>query len=602
MTPASSRDPLHILKSVFGHRSFRDPQREIIDHVLAGRDALVVLATGSGKSLCYQLPALIFDGMTVVVSPLISLMQDQVAQLKERGVCAEFLNSSLDQFKRSEILSRVRNGQVKLLYMAPESLKLDYYIGMLDKVNVSCLAVDEAHCISQWGHDFRPDYRKLIEVRKKLNYPVCVALTATATPRVQEDIIEQLSIPKNNKFISSFDRENLYLSVEPMRNLNDQIFEFLIDREEDESGIIYCQKRVETESIHAMLDQYGFSSRFYHAGMDPEERAECQEAFMSGEVNTIVATIAFGMGIDKNNIRYVLHAGMPGSPEAYYQEIGRAGRDNDRAECLWLFRYGDADTVQFFIDQGDPSEKEGRQERLNWLIGWATANKCRRKILLDYFGETYPQERCGMCDKCQNGASKPIKPPAPEPTPIVEPPEYDQKLYELLREERIRIAAENGISVTRALPYKALKQMAAQKPLTDAEFLKIDGIGKVRLEKYGETFMSIIRSHLNSPVSNSSERSPSEPARETGLGSRHIASSSEYDRDLYALLREERKRIGEANDISGARVFSYKTLKEMTARKPQTIDELSTIDGVTHAKLMKYGQVFLSIIRRHGRQ
>ena len=396
MRPQASQK---ILKDVFGYVEFRPLQKNIIDHILKRYDSLIVLPTGGGKSLCYQLPALIFDGVTVVVSPLISLMQDQVTQLQQRDVSAVFLNSTLNHPEYLGTMRRVKRGEVKLLYMAPETLVRPEIVLMLEEANVSCLAIDEAHCISQWGHDFRPEYRELVSVRKRFPRAVCLALTATATPRVQGDIRQLLSISEENQFVASFDRENLFLAVEPKVDALEQSLAFL-NKHRDGPGIIYCQTREQVESLAHELTQRGIRALPYHAGLDSAVRSRNQEAFIAGEIQVIVATVAFGMGIDKADVRFVLHTGLPKEPESYYQEIGRAGRDGSRAECLLLFNWTDMDTIKYFIHRGASTEREGRLQRLNVLVDWATSIECRRKGLLAYFGERYENESCGMCDNC----------------------------------------------------------------------------------------------------------------------------------------------------------------------------------------------------------
>ena len=396
----STQKPLEILKNVFGHEEFRPFQKEIIDRILKGHDALIVLPTGGGKSLCYQLPALIFEGITVVVSPLISLMQDQVMQLKNRGIRAEFINSTLTHAEYKTTMQNVRQGKTQLLYLAPETLVRPEILVMLDEVDVACFAIDEAHCISEWGHDFRPDYRQLVSIRERFQDAVCIALTATATPRVQKDIKKLLKFDDKNEFIGSFDRENLFIAVEPKIELLDQTLAFL-HKHPGESGIIYCQTIKQVKSLCRDLKARRISVLPYHADLDAETRKQNQDAFINGNTPVIVATIAFGMGIDKADVRFVLHAGLPKEPESYYQEIGRSGRDGFPADCLLLFSYGDVDTINHFIQQGAQSEKQGRQERSQALISWATSIACRRKVLLAYFGEQYEEQNCGMCDNCR---------------------------------------------------------------------------------------------------------------------------------------------------------------------------------------------------------
>ena len=388
-----------LLRSVFGYDDFRPYQAEIIANILARRDTLAVMPTGSGKSLCYQLPALLFDGLTVVVSPLIALMQDQVTQLQELGVPAAFLNSTLDYDSYLRTANRVRAGEIKLLYTSPETLVRPETRVLLDRSRVACLAIDEAHCISQWGHDFRPEYRQLLPVRQRYPAAVCVAFTATATQRVQADIKTTLGFRDENTFIASYNRENLFLEVRPRSNGPAQTLAFL-EAHRDQSGIIYCSTRRGVDELAARLQAQGWPVLPYHAGMDDATRRHNQELFSRDKVPIMVATIAFGMGINKSNVRFVLHYNLPESLEHYYQEIGRAGRDGLRADCLLLYSRSDLITRSALIDGGAAAERPGRQARLQAMARYAEARECRRTPLLSYFGETSHPDACGFCDNC----------------------------------------------------------------------------------------------------------------------------------------------------------------------------------------------------------
>ena len=367
-----------ILKSVFGYDDFRPLQAEIIDNVLHKNDTLVIMPTGGGKSLCYQIPALIFDGLTVVVSPLISLMKDQVEQLVEVGVAATFLNSSLPPDEYAHAVARVRRGEVKLLYLAPETLLMQRTLNLLASLSIDSLTIDEAHCISEWGHDFRPEYRQLIEVRQHFPDAVTIALTATATPRVRQDIKSSLGFSEANEFIASFDRPNLFLQVAPKTNPVVQTIAFLRERT-DQSGIIYCFSRRQVDDLSETLAREGFSARPYHAGLSDRDRRENQEAFIRDNVQIIVATIAFGMGINKPNVRFVVHFDLPKNIESYYQQIGRAGRDGLPSHCLLLFSYSDTQKIKHFINEKpDAQERRIASRHLSELVRFSEADSCRR--------------------------------------------------------------------------------------------------------------------------------------------------------------------------------------------------------------------------------
>ena len=391
-----------LLKRHFGYDAFRPLQRDIIESLLARRDVIAILPTGAGKSLCYQLPALAGDGLTLVVSPLIALMKDQVDQLRAAGVEATFLNSTLDGGEVRRRMDGLREGKYDLLYVAPERVMTPDFAPSLRAWNVAALAVDEAHCISEWGHDFRPEYRRLRELREWLPDAPVIALTATATPRVREDIARQLDLRDPVKFLASFNRPNLNYHVEPKLRVGKQAVDFIRKRP-DASGIIYCQSRKRTESIAAELRQAGVQAICYHAGMDGEDRARAQEAFLRDEARVVCATIAFGMGINKPDVRFVIHADLPKNVEGYYQETGRAGRDGLPADCLLLYARGDVVKYQRFLeDNPDESARETGRRQLAKMADFAESTDCRRRGLLGYFGESWEQENCAGCDNCLN--------------------------------------------------------------------------------------------------------------------------------------------------------------------------------------------------------
>ena len=382
------KDAKKILKSVFGYRSFRENQEEVITAVMDGRDVFTAMPTGGGKSLCYQIPGMMFEGLTVVISPLIALMKDQVDEAVSKGIPAAFLNSSLEKEKISEIYSRLYRGEIKLLYLSPERLAVEGYIDRLHELNVSFFAVDEAHCLSEWGHDFRPDYLFLSHLRKKFPGIPIAAFTATATKKVQDDIIRILKLKKPLIIRASFDRKELNYRVRPKTEVLSQISSF-IKNHPDEPGIVYRFSRKDVEKTAAHLKKRGIKALHYHAGMTKDERTKNQELFNNDKVDVIVATTAFGMGINKNNIRYVLHGDLPKSMEGYYQETGRAGRDGLDSDCVLFFSAGDIVKQQYFIEQmEDPGEKAKSRDNLNSLVRFATINVCRRKQLLEYFGNS----------------------------------------------------------------------------------------------------------------------------------------------------------------------------------------------------------------------
>ncbi|HZK20092.1 MAG TPA: RecQ family ATP-dependent DNA helicase [Treponemataceae bacterium] len=420
---SSDNTKMHtILKNRFGHKTFRPGQADIISSILAGHDTLAVLPTGGGKSLCYQLPALMFKGLTIVVSPLIALMQDQVDSLNKSGIEALLLNSALDWDTYCENMDLVRNGDVKLLFCAPETLSTGRMQSLLSDVCVSCLAIDEAHCISEWGHDFRPDYNTLLEIRNLFPKAVCLALTATATAQVRKDIRLSLGFKDRKEFVGSFNRDNIFLDVTPKWRKKEggaelQVANFL-DEHVNESGIIYCFSRKQVDELTASLKKRRFSVVPYHAGLTSEKREKNQQKFLRGSVDIIIATVAFGMGIHKSDVRFVIHYDLPKSLEQYYQEIGRAGRDGKPSHALLLYTYADTRKIKFFIEEKTGAEYDSALEQLRAMVNYCESSGCRRKLLLEHFGEVYKLEEaqtdtskeskmtgCRSCDICISGKS-----------------------------------------------------------------------------------------------------------------------------------------------------------------------------------------------------
>ncbi len=602
-----TQSPLEILQNVFGHEEFRPFQEEIIKHILKGQDALIILPTGGGKSLCYQLPALIFDGLTVVVSPLKSLMQDQVMQLEQRGIRAAFLNSDLSLSEQEATMQRVIQGEVKLLYLAPETLVKPGTLLKLDRSNVSCLAIDEAHCISQWGHDFRLDYRELDSVRERFQNSVCLAMTATATPKVQEDIKQSLNFPKGSEFVDSFDRKNLFIAVEPKVELLTQTLSFL-NKNSEGSGIIYCQRRRQVESLYQDLIEHGISALPYHAGLDIETRKQNQEAFMNGDVQVIVATIAFGMGIDKADVRFVLHAWLPKNPESYYQEIGRAGRDGLRSECLLLFDYEDADIINDFIIQGASSEQEGRFKRLQSLVSWATTTECRRKVLLAYFEEEYKEPNCGMCDNCHKVDEEQVNLTVPAQkflSGVYRTNQIFGEVYiiDVLRGSKQRKVLDNEHDQIKThgkgKEYnKEQWRYLAHQFLRDQLLERDPRYGSLRLTKKGWAVLKSREEYWGFPVD--TVNTVTEVGTDTY--SPTPEESNTYAPELFEQLRTKRKSIADQERLPAYCIFHNKTLQAMARQLPQSLEEFMRIHGIGPAKTGKYANDFLPIIRDYRKK
>jgi len=594
--------PESILKSTFGYDTFKPLQREIIANVQARRDTLVIMPTGGGKSLTYQVPALFFDGLTVVVSPLIALMKDQVEQLRALGVSAVFLNSSLAPEEYQQNMDAIKSGQVKLLYVAPETLLTPRIFTLLSASKLDLLAIDEAHCISEWGHDFRPEYRQLVDVRKKFPSAVCMALTATATPRVRTDIKSTLGFAQSNEFLASFNRENLFIEVTPKRDPVAQTLSFLKNFK-DQSGIIYCFSRKQVDELAATLNRYGFSARPYHAGLEDADRKRNQEAFIRDDVQIIVATIAFGMGINKPNVRFVIHFDLPKSIESYYQEIGRAGRDGLPAHCLLLYSYADASKIRYFIDQKEEPERSSSYQHLDAMTRYAEGSTCRRKPLLSYFGETFSQENCGTCDNCsmEESALTDITVPA-------------QKFLSCVKRSGERFGAAHVVDILlgsenekiQKYKHNELSTFGIGKELTKSQWMHIARqlVEKGLLEQEpAYRVLSVTAKGLEMLKSREQVKGQiNEAQKSERKGARGKAfAESEYDKSLFSLLRNKRKELADAAGVPPYVIFSDKTLVEMSMYFPQERESLLNMSGVGKVKNERYGAEFLAIIREYCR-
>jgi ATP-dependent DNA helicase RecQ len=590
--------PASLLKGTFGYDTFRPLQSEVIENVLARRDTLAVMPTGGGKSLCYQIPSLLFEGLTVVVSPLIALMKDQVEQLRAYGVPSLFLNSTLSPQEYRENMEYVRSGEVKLLYVAPETLLTGRILSLLDSIQLDCITIDEAHCISEWGHDFRPEYRQIVEVRKRFPDAVCLALTATATSRVRQDIRTTLKFATTNEFVASFNRENLYIEVARKRDPYQQTIDIL-ERYKDQSGIVYCFSRKQVDELAAYLASKKYSARPYHAGLEDAERKKNQEAFIRDDAQIIVATIAFGMGINKPNVRFVIHFDLPKSIESYYQEIGRAGRDGLPAHCLLLYSYADVSKLKYFIDQKEGDEKRVAIQHLNAIVSYAEDERiCRRKPLLHYFGESTQTDNCSNCDNCTSA-----------PTPLTDITIYAQKFLSCVKRADEKFGAGHIVDILLGSKNEKVMRWGHDKLSTygiGAELTKKQWMHIARqLLSMGYTKQEGEYHTLSLTVKALEALKKREPVfgvvQEAGRAKKEgkRKESLAYNSALFALLRQRRKEMADEAGVPPYVIFSDKTLVEMAAYYPQSHESLLGIAGVGQMKLEKYGDMFLEAIKAY---
>jgi ATP-dependent DNA helicase RecQ len=589
------------LKQYFGFTSFRPLQEEIIRDALAGKDVFALLPTGGGKSLCFQLPAMVQPGLTVVVSPLIALMKDQVDALRAGGVPATFLNSSLDSGEGRARLHRLHQGEYRLLYVAPERLMLSGFLSDLQRWNVRLLAVDEAHCISEWGHDFRPEYRQLASLREIFPQVPFIALTATATERVRKDIVSHLKLRDPACYVASFNRPNLTYRVFAKEESYQQLLDFVRARGR-ESGIVYCQSRKSTETVAERLGRDGIRARPYHAGLEPEERNQHQELFLRDEVRVICATIAFGMGINKPNVRFVVHYDLPKNIEGYYQETGRAGRDGLPAECVLLFSAGDVVKQHRFIDEKpSPQERQIALAQLQQMVHYAESSTCRRSELLGYFGETYSEPDCAGCDNCLS----------PRDT-------YDgtmavQKFLSCVYRVRQKSGFDFGLNQVVEVLTGAQTDNVRR---WNHEQLSTYGIGQEHTRPQWKSIgRELIRLGYLSQASDKfqvvaltsegmavlKERRSVMLTRPVAPGENRSARKGEItcDEVLFETLRQLRKRLADERGVPSYIIFSDVALRQMARDYPSTPAEFLTISGVGEKKLTEYGETFLAEIAIH---
>jgi ATP-dependent DNA helicase RecQ len=592
---------LKLLKSHFGYDQFRPLQEEIISEVLAKKDTLVLMPTGSGKSLCYQLPALCFDGLTLVVSPLIALMKDQVDALKANGIPAEFINSTLSPAEIARVQTQAKGGQLKILYLAPERLALSGFRGFLGTLDVSLIAIDEAHCISEWGHDFRPDYRNLKILRHDFPAVPVIALTATATEKVREDILAQLELRRAQTFLASLNRANLTYLVQAKKDAFSALLG-LLQKHKDEPAIVYCFSRKDTEALAADLSAQGLKALPYHAGLDNATRKENQEKFIRDEVPIIAATIAFGMGIDKPDIRLIVHHDLPKSLEGYYQETGRAGRDGLPSECVLFYSYGDKIKQDFFIDRiEDTVERENARQKLAQVIQFCELQTCRRKFLLEYFGEKWPEENCGGCDVCLT------------PKEEFDATEVAQKVLSAVVRTGERFGGDHisrvlrGASTSRVrnVGHDRLTVYGIARDSTDEQLKQIISllVAKGLLAKNEGRYPTLSVTQSGREFLNQREKLfLAKPKLEAEISSARSAANLEYDLMLFEQLRAVRKRLADAKGVPPFIIFGDAALQQMAFYLPQRRESFSRISGVGNEKLAQFSEDFLAVIRDYTRQ
>ncbi len=599
--------PLHLLKTVFGFDSFRAHQEGSVARVTAGHHTVVIMPTGGGKSLCYQLPALLRNGTGIVVSPLIALMQDQVDALRQLGVEAAYLNSSLSPDEQREVAQRARNGGLDLLYVAPERLMTEGFQRLLGQIEPALFAIDEAHCISQWGHDFRPEYLQLAALRERFPDIPCIAVTATADAPTQREILDRLHIPDDGLFVTGFDRPNIRYTVVPKRSAKQQLLTFIEADHRDDAGIVYCLSRKSVEATAAWLNEQGHAALPYHAGLAAEDRARNQTRFLREEGIIVVATIAFGMGIDKPNVRFVAHLDVPRSLEAYYQETGRAGRDGLPADAWMAYSLGDVVAMRRMMESSEADERQKRveQHKLNQLFGYCETVECRRMVLLSYFGQPM-DAACGNCDNC----TSPVE-------------QWDgtvaaQKVMSCIARTGQRFGAGHVIDVLlgnetekvqrfghHALPtfgagaeHAAGEWQAIIRQLVASDFLRVDvtGYGSIQLTP---ACGPVLKGQQEVYFRKDPKPTRKTRARRTSLAV-DAAPHTPDDRALFETLRQLRLDLARDQGVPPYIVFGDATLAAMVQHRPHDLEAFAQLSGVGEAKLARYGEAFVDAIRRHG--
>lgn len=596
------------LNHFFGFSKFKGDQEAIIRNILEGKDSFVIMPTGGGKSLCYQLPALISEGTAIVVSPLIALMKNQVDAIRNYGSetgIAHFLNSSLNKSEIARVKSDITNGITKLLYVAPESLTKEENVEFLREINISFFAIDEAHCISEWGHDFRPEYRRLRPIIEAIGTVPIMALTATATPKVQQDIMKNLNMTDATLFKSSFNRANLYYEVRPKKNVVKEIIRF-IKQHPGKSGIIYCLSRKKVEEIAETLVVNGIRALPYHAGLDASTRASHQDKFLMEEADVIVATIAFGMGIDKPDVRYVIHHEIPKSLEGYYQETGRAGRDGGEGICLAFYSYDDIQKLEKFLKNKHVAEQEIGQQLLAETVGYSETSMCRRKYLLHYFGEEYNENNCeDMCDNCRNPRKKfdgkddiclvldtvlAVKEKFKDKHIVHVLTGAFNSVIKAYKHDQLEIYGKGNDQT--ALHWNSVIRQAVVKGFLEKE---VENYGTLRLTKAGAEFLEKPYSIM---VTEDHDYSDTDEDDETIISAGGQGAGA-TDEVLFTMLKELTKKIAKKHNMPPYVIFQEQSLVDMTIQYPITIDELKQIAGVGSGKAEKYGKEFIQLISQY---
>lgn len=675
-----------ILNKYYGYKEFRKGQKDIIDTITGNRDVLAIMPTGGGKSICYQIPALIMEGITIVISPLISLMKDQVDSLRDIGVKAAYINSTLDNKEFQEVLYNLKNNNIKIIYIAPERLDSLEFLNIISELNISQVAVDEAHCVSTWGHDFRVSYRKINDFIKRLSSnPVVTAFTATASKEVQKDIVKLLNLNNPKVFISGFDRENLSINI-IKDGRKDLFLKEYVSKNSKVSGIIYCATRKEVDSIYSYLCDNNYKAGKYHAGLRDDERKEFQEKFINDDVDIMVATNAFGMGIDKSNIRYIIHYNMPQNIEGYYQEIGRAGRDGEKSECYLLFTPGDVHLQKYLIDTGIRSEDRRviAYKKLQDMVSLVYSTGCYRRYILEYFGEER-KENCNNCSNCLSESEEidrtvdaqkvlscigrmkrpfgitmvvdvlrgsknkkilslgfhelstyglmkeykkedlvtfinrlvshriidlvegtyPVlrlnalslkvlrgeeKVVFKESVKIKEIESEDNGLFNILKELRHFIASEEKVPPYVIFSDRSLREMSKSYPITKEEFLSISGVGEIKYDKYGETFIDRIKDYK---IKNNIKK---EDIKDTSLPLDFLVTT---DENLYEELRKLRAEFADKENKSPYYIISQDTLKEISGRYPCNLEQLKDIGGMGPKKIEMYGKEIIELVNSY---